>query len=121
MSEEQLNMLLNKQGSAYAIFLSVMSETANITAAKIDELLKDFQKELGFTDDDMDGLKNDNLEQVVPIFAFSSKSYVTDICRLALANIERFVTSDFYIDKIRHISQLEYRCLAGQRLEEIMM
>ena len=70
-----------------------------------------------FTDEDMDGLKNDDLEQIVPIFAFSSKSYVTDICRLALANIERFVTSDFYIDRIKHISQLEYRCLAGQKLE----
>jgi len=65
----------------------------------------------------MDGLKNDDLEQIVPIFAFSSKSYVTDICRLALSNIERFVTSDFYIDRIKHISQLEYRCLAGQKLE----
>ena len=70
-----------------------------------------------FTDEDMDGLKNDDLEQIVPIFAFSSKSYVSDICRLALANIERFVTSDFYIDRIKHISQLEYRCLAGQKLE----
>lgn len=58
-----------------------------------------------------------DLEQIVPIFAFSSKSYVTDICRLALSNIERFVTSDFYIDRIKHISQLEYRCLAGQKLE----
>ena len=82
-----------------------------------DELLKEFQKEHGFTDEDMDGLKNDDLEQIVPIFAFSSKSYVTDICRLALSNIERFVTSDFYIDRIKHISQLEYRCLAGQKLE----
>ena len=41
-----------------------------------DELLKEFQKEHGFTDEDMDGLKNDDLEQIVPIFAFSSKSYV---------------------------------------------
>ena len=71
-----------------------------------DELLKEFQKEHGFTDEDMDGLKNDDLEQIVPIFAFSSKSYVTDICRLALANIERFVTSDFYIDlSLIHISE----------------
>ena len=62
-------------------------------------------------------LEENYLEQIVPIFAFSSKSYVTDICRLALSNIERFVTSDFYIDRIKHISQLEYRCLAGQKLE----
>ncbi len=93
------------------------SEAADISVSKVDELLKEFQKEHGFTDEDMDGLKNDDLEQIVPIFAFSSKSYVTDICRLALSNIERFVTSDFYIDRIKHISQLEYRCLAGQKLE----
>ena len=107
MTEEQLDALLKKQGSAYAIFLSVLSEAADISVSKVDELLKEFQKEHGFTDEDMDGLKNDDLEQIVPIFAFSSKSYVTDICRLALANIERFVTSDFYIDRIKNISQLE--------------
>ena len=117
ITEEQLDVLLKKQGSAYAIFLSVLSEAADISVSKVDELLKEFQKEHGFTDEDMDGLKNDDLEQIVPIFAFSSKSYVTDICRLALSNIERFVTSDFYIDRIKHISQLEYRCLAGQKLE----
>ena len=117
ITEEQLDVLLKKQGSAYAIFLSVLSEAADISVSKVDELLKEFQKEHGFTNEDMDGLKNDDLEQIVPIFAFSSKSYVTDICRLALSNIERFVTSDFYIDRIKHISQLEYRCLAGQKLE----
>lgn len=117
LTEEQLDELLKKQGSAYAIFLSVLSETADIPVARVDELLKEFQEEHGFTDEDMNGLKNDDLEQIVPIFAFSSKSYVTDICRLALSNIERFVTSDFYIDRIKHISQLEYRCLAGQKLE----
>ena len=102
ITEEQLDVLLKKQGSAYAIFLSVLSEAADISVSKVDELLKEFQKEHGFTDEDMDGLKNDDLEQIVPIFAFSSKSYVTDICRLALS---------------KHISQLEYRCLAGQKLE----
>ena len=89
ITEEQLDVLLKKQGSAYAIFLSVLSEAADISVSKVDELLKEFQKEHGFT----------------------------DICRLALSNIERFVTSDFYIDRIKHISQLEYRCLAGQKLE----
>lgn len=117
MTQAQLDEILKKQGSTYGIFISVLADTADISGSRIDELLGEFQKANGFTDDDMAGLKNDDLEQIVPIFAFSSKSYVTDICRLALANIERFVTSDFYIERIRHISQLEYRCLAGQKLD----
>ena len=40
MTEEQLDVLLKKQGSAYAIFLSVLSDAADIPASKVDELLK---------------------------------------------------------------------------------
>ena len=44
MTEEQLDVLLKKQGSAYAIFLSVLSEAADISVSKVDELLKEYDE-----------------------------------------------------------------------------
>ena len=60
-------------------------------------------------------LKADDFERLVPIYAFASKPYVTDIVSLMLRNINRLVSRDFYIDKIEHVKEMEYTCLAGQR------
>ena len=84
ITEEQLDVLLKSREVPMQYSFLFFQKQRDISVSKVDELLKEFQKEHGFTDEDMDGLKNDDLEQIVPIFAFSSKSYVTDICRLAL-------------------------------------
>ena len=40
-----------------------------------------------------------------------------DIAALALRNITRFVTTNYYIGKIEHVSSFDYRAFAGQRCE----
>lgn len=116
MTEEQLQTLLDMQGNTYSKFITILADDYKLEISKIDELLKDFQKINGFDDNEFNGLKNDDLDAIIPIYAFSSKSYITDICNLALKNIIRFVTDDFYIDRIKHVNQIDYRCLAGQKL-----
>ena len=116
MTEEQLSHLLNMQGNPYAKFISLLCEDTSMTVSDIDEALNSFKNENGFNDEELEGLKNDDFDVIIPIFAFSSKSYVTDICALALKNIVRFVTSDFSVGKIKRVNEIDYRCLVGQKL-----
>ena len=51
------------------------------------------------------------------MFAYASNPYVTRIAALALRNITRFVTTNYYIGKIEHVSSFDYRAFAGQRCE----
>lgn len=115
LTQEQVQMLLKKQGNPYMQFLQVLLESGKVSVSQMDTHLNSFQKEKGFSDADMTALKNDDFDTLVPIFAFSSKPFVTEIVGLVLRNLNRFVTRDFYIGQIRHIDQLEYRYLAGQR------
>lgn len=110
----QVESLLRKQGNPYLQFLEVLLESGKLTISQMDTEFESFQKENGFSEADMKALKQDDFERLVPIFAFSSKPYVTNLVSLVLRNINRFITRDFYIDKIYHIREMDYKCLAGQ-------
>ena len=114
LSKEQLEDLLKKQGNPYLQFLDALLELGKVTVSQIDNEFLEFQKAYGFTDEDMKALMQDDFEYMIPIFVFSSKPYVTEIVSLVLRNINRFVTRDFYIGKIYHTRDMDYKCLAGQ-------
>lgn len=114
LSKEQVEDLLHKQGNPYLQFLEVLLESGKLTISQMDTEFAAFQKENGFSDAEIKALKQDDFERLVPIFAFSSKPYVTNLVSLVLRNINRFITRDFYIDKIYHVREMDYKCLAGQ-------
>lgn len=115
LTEEQVDALLKKQGNPYMQFLEVLLDSEKVTISEIETEFAAFQKENGFSHADMLALKHDDFESLVPIYAFSSKPYVTDIVCLMLRNINRFVSRDFYIEKIEHVNKMKYTCLAGQK------
>lgn len=112
---EQIGELLDKQGNPYMQFIEALTECTKLSAAVLDKTLSAFQKEKGFSDGDMAALKNDNLDSLIPIFAFSAKPHVTELAGLVVRNINRFITRDFYIGKIKHVDTLNYCYLAGQK------
>lgn len=111
----QLDELLSKQGSPYMKFLQNLVESGQVTLSKIDTCISDFQKEYGFSNRDMEALKKDDIDAILPIFAPSAKPYVTDLAGLVLRNITRFVSSNYYIGKMKRVEQLSYKHLAGQK------
>ncbi|MBP3677200.1 MAG: response regulator [Agathobacter sp.] len=115
LTEEQVEALLKKQGNPYMQFLEVLLDSEKASISEIETEFAAFQKENGFSRADMDALKHDDFEKLVPIYAFSSKPFVTDIVCLMLRNINRFVSRDFYMDKIEHVKEMSYTCLAGQK------
>lgn len=114
LTKEQVEALLRKQGNPYLQFLEVLLDMGKLTISEMDAEFAAFQKENGFSDVEINALKHDDFEKIVPIFAFSSKPYVTNLVCLVLRNINRFITRDFYIDKIYHVREMDYKCLAGQ-------
>ena len=116
LTQEQVQMLLKKQGNPYMQFLQVLLEQGKVNVSQMDAQLSAFQKEKGFSDADMTALKNEDFDALVSIFAFSSRPFVTELAGLVVRNLNRFVTRDFYIGQIRHVEQMKYRYLAGQRV-----
>ncbi len=117
ITEKQLETILSKQGNPYIKFIQALEEVTGIKQDKIELYVEDFRKSIGFTLEELDHLKNEDIDSIVPMFAYASNPYVTRIAALALRNITRFVSNNYYIGKIEHVDSFDYRAFAGQRCE----
>ena len=115
LTEQQISELLDKQGNPYMQFLQVLVENSSIKVSKIDGYIESFQRELGLNDEQMNALKRDEIDGFVSAFTEEAGPYVTGIISLVLRNITRFVSGDYYFDKVKRAEQVEYRCLAAQK------
>lgn len=116
LTDAQVDALLKKQGNPYMQFIQVLMEQSGLTATILDKTLDAFQKEHGYSDSEIDALKTEDIDSLMPIFAFSAKPYVTDIASLVVRNINRFITRDFYVGRIQHVKSFNYYHLAGQKI-----
>lgn len=116
LTMKQLMELLDQQGNAFMKFLQILIEKNCVPVSEIDVYLSRFQETKGFSEQDMKALKKDDIDAIVPVFAFAAKPFVTDVTALVLRNISRFITTDFYIDRIRRVEDYEYHALAGQKI-----
>lgn len=116
LTPEQMDSLLSKQGNAYLQFVQLLTELTQLTNNDIEQHLKAFQKESGFSDSEMEALKSDDIDKLIPLFVFSSKPYIKDIAGLVARNLTRFVSRDYYIEKAKHLKALPYAHLSYQEL-----
>lgn len=114
LTAEQVSTLLEKQGNSYMKFVQLITEKTSLTVVEVEEKVEAFRKERGFTEAELVALKQDDIDAIVPVFAFATKPFVTDLVGLILRNITRFVTTDFYIDRIRRVSEFDYKFMSGQ-------
>ena len=117
LTDAQISELLEKQGNPYMQFLQVLVENSSIKISKIDGYIDDFQKELGLNDEQMAALKKDDVDGVVGAFTKDAQGYAAKIASLVLRNITRFVSNNYYIDNMKKIDHLDYRCMAAQKSE----
>lgn len=116
LNATQIEALLQKQGNPYMQFIQSLTECTQLSASVLDKTLSAFQKEKGFSNEDMAALKADDFDALIPIFACCAKQNVTELAGLVIRNINRFITRDFYVEKIKHVHSFDYGYLAGQKV-----
>ena len=116
LTDDQIGALLAKQGNPYMQFVESITQSTGLSAGVIEKTLAVYQKENGFTDQDMEALKNDDIGALIPVFAKSDNPLVTAIAGLVIKNVNRFITRDYYVGHISKAKSLSYHCLAGQRI-----
>lgn len=72
-------------------------------------------KKHGFTDDELEALKKDDIDSIIALFAIVRDTKITDMASLVMRNITRFLTSDFYFGRMKKVTDYSYTMLAGQK------
>lgn len=115
LTEADVQILLAQQTNPFMKFIQLLFKKGCMTVSELERYLTYFQEQEGFTDEDMEALKHEDMEQAVSLFAFSAKPYVTDLVSLVLRNITRFITDDYYMGRIERVDEFSCTNMAVQR------
>ena len=79
LTENQVSTLLKKQGNSTMKFYQLLTDMAGLSLSKIDEYMNGFKSTNGFTDSELEALKEEDIEKLIPLFAATMNSMVTSL------------------------------------------
>lgn len=100
LTEEQISNLLKKQGNAYLAFAQALVNAELLTLQELEEMLDGFQNENGFSKSDMEDIRSDEPERIVPLFLPPEALDCRDIAGVMLRTLIRCVDRHVYIGKV---------------------
>lgn len=101
LTEEQISNLLKKQGNAYLAFAQALVNADMLTLQELEEMLDGFQQENGFSKSDMEDIRSDEPERIVPLYLPPEALACKDIVGVMIRTLIRCVNRHVYIGKAR--------------------
>ncbi len=99
LTEGQVEALLKKQGNAYLAFAQVLENKQLMTIEQLEQYMVDFQRENSFTISDMEDIKSDDVDRILPLFLPEGGEKYLNIAGTALRTLMRCVDTEIYVDK----------------------
>ena len=117
LTEGQVNSLLKKQGNAYLAFAQAMENQHLMTIEQLEQILLDYRCENNFTASDMDALKSDDVDSILPLFLPVDSEAYYGIAGTAVRTLMRLVDTGLYPDKAYIMQKTEDENGALQKVE----
>lgn len=117
LTEGQVNSLLKKQGNAYLAFAQAMENQQLMTIEQLEQILLDYRCENNFTASDMDALKSDDVDSILPLFLPVDSEAYYGIAGTAVRALMRLVDTGLYPDKAYIMQKTEDENGALQKVE----
>ena len=117
LTEGQVNSLLKKQGNAYLAFAQAMENQQLMTIEQLEQILLDYRCENNFTASDMDALKSDDVDSILPLFLPVDSEAYDGIAGTAVRTLMRLVDTGLYPDKAYIMQKTEDENGALQKVE----
>ncbi|MGN1147602.1 MAG: hypothetical protein ACI4TB_04215 [Lachnospiraceae bacterium] len=99
LSEEQISNLLKKQGNTYLAFAQALVNEELLQMRELEEVMDGFQKDHGFTKSEMEDLRSDEPERIVPLFLPPEALMFSDITGILIRTLIRRVDRHVYMGK----------------------
>lgn len=112
---EQVSYLLDRQGNPYLQFGQIATERGYMTFAQIEDALRQFQEEHHFSTEVMTGIKNGDLDVIIP--AFVHEETVREAAGVAIRTLNRLISTDLWMGDSYMTGQFQCDRLACQEIE----
>lgn len=114
LTDAQISDIIKKQGDSAMKFYQLLTDKAGITMNDIETNFEEFKKAHGFTDEEAEALKKDDIDTIISLYATVRDTDISNLASLVMRNLIRFVTSDFYFGRMKKVTDYSYSMLAGQ-------
>lgn len=99
LTEGQVEALLKKQGNAYLIFAQALENQDLLTVEQLEQYMIDFQRDNQLTYSDMEDLKSDDVDRILPLYMPVEGERYLNVIGTAIRTLLRCVDTDIYPDK----------------------
>ncbi len=117
LTDEQIGNLLKAQGNTYMTFVQALVNEGLIKLEEIDDVLEGYRVKNSFSKMDMEMLKSDDPDVVVPLFLTPETLKYQEIIGVAIRTIIRCVDRHVYVGKAVHLESAELVNSASQKVE----
>ena len=117
LTDDQIGNLLKAQGNTYMSFVQSLVNEGFVKMEEIDTIFEGYREENGFTKSDMESLKSDEPERIVPLFLTAETMKYADVIGVAVRTIIRCVDRHMYIGKSCEKVDWEIKNAALQKVE----
>ncbi len=117
LSMEQVEKLLQEQGNAYFMFVQTLSDLFLLEMEELDSVLDDFKRAKGYTNSEMEDIKSDDVERIIPLFLPNEVKRYKDIIGVAIRTIIRLIDRRVYIGEAKTDTDVLLKEAVKQRLE----
>ena len=117
LTDDQIGNLLKAQGNTYMSFVQSLVNEGFVKMEEIDTIFDGYREENGFTKSDMETLKSDEPERIVPLFLTAETMKYADIVGVAVRTIIRCVDRHMYIGKACEKTDFEIKNAALQEIQ----
>lgn len=117
LTDEQIGNLLKAQGNTYMTFVQALVNEGYIKMEEIDSVFDGYREKNSLSKTDMEVLKSDDPEVIIPIFLTPETLKYQDIIGVAVRTIIRCVDRHVYIGKATLVDNYSAKSAAVQAVE----
>lgn len=117
LTDEQIGNLLKAQGNTYLAFAQVLVDAGVIKMEEIDCVLEDFRNKHSFSKTDMEMLKSDNPDTIVPLYLTPETLEFGEWISVVVRTMIRCIDKHVYIGKAEASKSISISKGAMQKLE----
>ena len=117
LTDEQVGKLLKKQGNAYLTFIQTMVDSQLLDMEDVELVVNTFRLINGYSNSEMEDLKSDEAERIVPLFVPEEGKQFADIITTAVKTIIRLIDRHVYIGKAEMTTAFPSKDMVSQSLQ----
>lgn len=117
LTADQVSRLLELQGNPYMLFSQAITDNNIMSLADVEASFDAFIKSNGFGDAAAVAIKNDDIDNIIPLYVDGASENMVEIISVAIRTLNRLISTDLSIKKGYKADSYKYDFLAAQSLE----